>query len=564
VGERPVVVLTRHFFSELFTVGVLSEEGADSLKRLLLGGLALAIALGLLLTRVFMAKYGALAGLPPEAYLMEVVADHAFLIALPMWIVAVAMALAGQSLFPDETDFRVLMALPLSRAEVFAAKLAALLRFGGLFIAGSHAALVPVAALTLIGAAKTGSILAAALAFAASSLLASVFAALGIVAAHGLLVLLASRHRLLAFSGGGRSVLLGSLVLALPLVARLPAAADAFAAGAWWLAWVPPAWFAGLERWLLGDAARGMLAARALAASVAAVVIATASYLRLYRRFDRVTFQSAGPERAPGRERSLAVWSRGAPVEGAVRRFVSLTIRRSLLHQGLAVGVLAAASGLVLNSLLSARGWDQHPDAPARWALTATLLWAPMTMVFFAIPGIRLALSVPLDLRANWVFRMTEDVEGRAEVAAASVRTVLAWAVALPIALIAPLQWWGFGARGALAVLLVEAATGWLLAEFLMRDWQRVPFTCSYIPGKGFVPQMCVKGFAAYVLFTVFSSGVLRLALRFDGVAAGAILVFGVGAVALRMRRTRYARETSLVFEDQLPADITPLRLGAD
>ena len=133
-----MVVLTRHFFTSLFDFGILSDEGAESLKRVLLGVLALAIAGGLLLTRVFMAKYGMLAEAPPEAYAREVVADHAFLMALPMWIVAGAMSLVGQSLFPDETDFRILMAEPLSRSVVFGAKLAALLLFGGLFVVGSQ------------------------------------------------------------------------------------------------------------------------------------------------------------------------------------------------------------------------------------------------------------------------------------------------------------------------------------------------------------------------------------------------------------------------------------------
>lgn len=557
-----MVVLARHFFTSLFDFGVLSDEGAEALKKLLLGGLALAIALGLLLTRVFMAKYGELAGAPPEVYAREVVADHAFLMALSMWIVAAAMALAGQSLFPDETDFRILMAEPLSRAEVFGAKLAALLLFAALFIAGSHVALVPLGALTLMGAAKTGSFVLSALAFLVSSLVASLFAALGIVAIQGLLVMLASRSRLLAFSGAVRSAVIGGLVLALPLVTRLPAAAGAFAADAWWLAWAPPAWFAGLERWLLGDATRPSLAAQALGATIAAFAIAAVAYIRLYRRFDRVTFQSPGPGPAYARAGALAGWHRGAPVRVAVRRFVSLTIRRSVLHQGLTIGVLAGAGGLVLNSLLSASGWEQ-PDATAHGALGGTLLWVPMTMMFFAIPGIRLALSVPLDLRANWIFRMAEDVDGRAEVADASVRTVLVWGVALPIALMAPLQWWVLG-WGSIAVLLVEAAIGWSLAEYLMGDWRRVPFTCSYIPGKGFVPQMCVKGFAAFVLFTVASGLLLRLSLRHPRVAVGAVLILTVAAAALAMRRARHTKQEGLIFEDQLPTEVTPLRLSAD
>lgn len=561
--DRPAVVLTRHFFTSLFDFGFLSEDGAESLKRVLLGGLSLAIAGGLLLARVFMAKYGELADAPAEAYLRAVVADHAFLMALPMWIVAAALALVGQSLFPDEIDFRILMVEPLSRSVVFGAKLAALLLFGGLFVLGSHVGLLPVAALTMMGAAKTGSVVLGAVAFTVSSLAASVFAALGIVAIHGLLVLLASRHRLLAFSGVVRVLLVGGLVLALPLVTRLPATAGAFETHAWWLTWAPPAWFAGLERWLLGDATRGGLAAQAVLATAAAFAITVVAYVRLYRRFDRVTFQRAGPAEMPGREPSMRAWRTGAPVRGAVRRFVSLTVQRSVLHQGLVVGLLAAAGGLVLNSLLGTDWHGTRLDPSGTDLRAAVLLWATMTMVFLSIPAIRLALSVPMDLRANWIFRMAEDVDGRAEVADASARAVLVLAVALPIALIAPLQWWVMG-RAVLAVLLVEVAIGWLLVERAMRDWHRVPFTCSYIPGKGFVPQMCVKAFAWYVLFTLATGIALRASLRHPGFAVVLASCLAIAAVGLRLRTARQARQTSLLFDEQLPTELTPLRLNPD
>ena len=35
VRDRPEVVLTRHFFTSLFDFGILSDEGAESLKRVL-------------------------------------------------------------------------------------------------------------------------------------------------------------------------------------------------------------------------------------------------------------------------------------------------------------------------------------------------------------------------------------------------------------------------------------------------------------------------------------------------------------------------------------------------
>ena len=561
--DRPEVVLTRHFFTSLFDFGFLSDEGAESLKRALLGSLAVALAIGLLLTRVFMAKYSGLSDGPPDAYERAVVADHAFLMAVPMWIVAGAIGLVGDSLFPDQTDFRVLMAEPVSRFTIFGSKLVSLLLFGGLFVAGTHLALLPLAALTMIGAMKTGSIFMAALAFAFSSLIASLFAALAITAVHGLLVLLAPRAHLIVFSGAVRSFLIGVLVLSLPLVARLPATAPAFVSNAWWLPLAPPAWFVGLERWLMGDASRSTLAAEAAIATLVVLTVSIGSYVLLYRRFDRVTVQSAPSDSVGAGDRSLARWNGRLPVRHAIRRFVSITIRRSVLHQSLVAGLLAAAGGYVLNGLLGEEVWREPLNARGQRALIATLLWAPMAMVFLAIPAIRLALSIPLDLRSNWIFRMTEDVAGRAEVAAANVRVVLALGVAVPLALLVPLQLWLLGTP-AVGVMVVEASIGWLLVEWVMADWSRIPFTCSYIPGKGFVPHMVVKGFASYIAFTVVSFLVLRVSLALPGAAVVLALIFGAAAGALGVHRARHARRTSLTFDDELPTDVTQLRLNAD
>jgi hypothetical protein len=563
VRDRPETVLTRHFFTSLFDFGFLSDDGADSLKRALLGSLAVAMALGLLLTRVFMEKYGDVSGASADEYARAVVADHAFLIAVPMWFVASAVVLVGHSLFPDETDFRILMAEPLSRLTVFASKLTALLIFVGMFVAGTHLALLPLAALTMLGAVKTGSLLVTATAFGASSLLGSLFAALAVVAVHGLLVLFAPRGLLLTFSGAVRSVLIASLVMSLPLVARLPGTARAFATDAWWLPWVPPAWFVGLERWLIGEGRYGALASQAGAATVLAIAGSVASYLLLYRRFDRVMLQGPATRSERGWTRSLDLRVGRAPVRHATGRFVALTIRRSLLHQGFIVGLLAAAGGFVLNSLLSTDGWNRPLDLRGRSPFLLTLLWAPVTMMFLAIPAIRLALSVPLDLRSNWIFRMTEDVPGRAEVAAANIRMVLALGVALPLALVGPAQWWVLG-RQAVGIIALEALIGWLVVEWVMADWSRIPFTCSYIPGKAFVPHMFVKGFASYVFFTTLSTVLLRLSLSNPRVGVVAAVLVAAAATALWLHRTREAPLTPLLFDDELPSDVNPLRLNAD
>jgi hypothetical protein len=410
---------------------------------------------------------------------------------------------------------------------------------------------------------KTGSMIATALAFALSSLLGSLFAALAIVAVHGLLVLVVPRAQLVVFSGAVRSVMIGALVLSLPLIGRLPATEGAFASNAWWLAWAPPVWFVGLERWLIGDASRAALAAEAVIGTVIASILAVASYVVLYRRFDRVTVQWSPSQNMADGNRLLARWSGRVAVRHAIGRFVAITIRRSVLHQTLVVGALAVAGAWVLNGLLSVDAWHEPFVRRQRETLLWTLLGAPVTMMFLAVPAIRLALSVPLDIRSNWVFRMTEDVAGRAEVVAANVRVVFALGVALPIALIAPVQWWVLG-PSTLTIVTLQALIGWLLVEWLMADWRRIPFTCSYVPGKGFVPHMVVKGFASYVLFTFITSIFLRISLAIPLTAVVLALGFGAAAAALSVQRSRHARGTSLTFEDELPTDVTQLRLSAD
>ena len=561
--DRPAIVLTGHFFWSLFDFGFLSDEGAESLKRALLGLLAVVIAAGLLLTRVFMAKYAMLSAAPAEDYARAVVADHAFLMAIPMWSVGAAVGLVGHSLFPDRTDFRILMAEPLSPLTIFTAKLASLLLFVGLFVAATHLALAPLTALTMLGAMKTGTFLPTAMAFAGSSLSGSLFAALAVVAVQGLLVQFAPRGRLLAFSGAVRSTLVGVLVLSVPFIARLPATADAFASNAWWLSWAPPAWFTGLERWLLGEAGRSALAAEAAVASGLVFIVSVGSYVLLYRRFDRVILAPAPALDETGWRRSLDRWVGRASVQHAIRRFVGLTLRRSILHQGLVVGLLTATGAFVLNSLLGADGWNEPIDLRRRSPFLLTILWAPAAMMFLAIPAVRLALSIPLDLRSNWVFRMTEDVAGRAEVAAANVRVVLALGVALPLALLAPVQWWVLG-RMAVGVIALEVLIGWLLVEWVMADWRRIPFTCSYIPGKGFVPHVVVKGVASYLLFTTLTMLILRISLASPGFLLVLVLIAGGAASWLRVQRTREAPLTALMFDDELPTDVNPLRLNAD
>src|SRR5207237_8014929 len=136
----------------LVALGCVSEAGAVSFARMIIGICAAWFSFGLLLVRLFMVKYATLSALrAPAPYRQALLADHAFIITLPMWIVAFVAVLVGHALFPDETDFRVLMALPVTRRVIFGAKLVALALVPGLVITAADAALARLFMLTSMG-----------------------------------------------------------------------------------------------------------------------------------------------------------------------------------------------------------------------------------------------------------------------------------------------------------------------------------------------------------------------------------------------------------------------------
>src|SRR5262249_59046997 len=71
--------------------------------------------------------------------------------------------------------------------------------------------------------------------------------------------------------------------------------------------------------------------------------------------------------------------------------------------------------------------------------------------------------------------------------------------VVLPLVIMAPLEWALFGPR-AIFPLATNAACALLWVEVLLRGWRRLPFTCSYVPGKQAVAQTTVVGIGALVL----------------------------------------------------------------
>ena len=350
MGTRswPVVELTRHFFREFFHVGFLTDAGADAFIRVLISILAGGLSLGLVLPIVFFRKYVDLAALPdPEPYRRAVLGDQLFLLCSAMFILALVAGLAGQSMFPSETDFRILTPLPVTRRTVFGAKLLALAMFTGVFVCVTTVAMGPVFPAVSGSRWAQEPLASRVAAHTVASLLASIFALATVLSMQGLIAALVPRTWFRPVSVTAQTVTVCGLMLSLPFMVRTPSQGALIQSRPSWLYATPPGWFLGLEQVLLGsrDAYFWRLQWIGVAASALCVVSAGACYLMLYRRFDHVMLRAS---RTPSRRRPewlprLGAIARPHPVQAAIVEFIVAGLRRSRLHQLVFLGTSACA-----------------------------------------------------------------------------------------------------------------------------------------------------------------------------------------------------------------------------
>ncbi len=576
IGRRPEGRLTAHFFGAMFDFGILTPAGSDSFIHMLLGAVGALIAIGLGATRVYAAKYAALSGgSTPDPYRVALLGDDLFLTGLPMLLVALLTVLVSQSTFPDERDFRILGPLPVRRFVIVGAKFAALFAFAGMFVTVIHIGLTPLMLLTSFSRFREHAVLWRVGAWMVSSLAASLFSVLAITAATGVFMLVLSRSRLHSLTALTRSVMLASLVLCVPFVFHLPGLGDSMSDRDQWLMFLPPAWFVGLQRLFLGAADPWFvrLGTIAIGALVVASSIVAAVYIILFRHFERLLLRPPSVSRgwfqrkdtASSNATSHTTW-RGTPVARssafrAVHRFTTATLARSQLHQAVVLGLSTCGLALAMNGLVGSELVSRlDADDPSSTVLIGAAIWAPFALMFASGISIRAAVALPMTHQANWIFRLTESDNGRGEQMRAVNHVVTTYVVGLPLVIAAPVLWLTLGANDAIFATLIIGLMGFVFVHVVLLDWRRIPFTCSYLPGKRLLAHTLVFGFAAFALFT--STGALLVRVAMLRPTVGAIAATLLFAIAWVLRRRRFAmwRETPLIFDDDLPDQ--PVQLG--
>jgi hypothetical protein len=391
--------------------------------------------------------------------------------------------------------------------------------------------------------------------------MSSVFSVFAVVAVIGLLTAVLPRSRVHGVTAAIRSAMLVVLMLAVPFVFALPADADRLAAHSPVMYLLPPAWFLGVERLVFGgaDPYTTRLAQIGLTAFCAAGGVSLAGYLLLYARFDRVMLRSM---HVAGRRQIFRASFGRNPWRAAVLDFTHATLRRSALHQGVLLGVTACGVALALNRLADKEviAWLGTLDT-ARFDVVLPIMGAPWLLMFATGLATRAALALPIEQRANWVFRMTEDEARRVDQLRAVTRVMRQTTVGLTLALMAPLEWALFGPR-AIFALATNAACALLWVEVLLRGWRRIPFTCSYIPGKQSAAQATVVGIGLLVLGVTLCGALAVGSARSPMFGVIVVAIFGVLTAVFARARIALWNYAPLEFDDTLPSAFEGLMLN--
>lgn len=268
-------LLIRYSFQSLFRSEAMSEAGIDAYRAWLISVAVALVCFHIHFARLLARKYTYIAQTKDHAlFRSAVAADELSYLSARFVFVTLIATLQWQSLFPGERDFQVLSPLPIRRADIFLARIIPLAIFVSMFLLAFN--LRP--ALIVPAFARSQSIWAHLI----GGLGASLYAFFSVLALQGLCLTILPHRLRSSASFLIQSALLIAAIALIPIVFHIPGLHRLLATRAESLTWMPGVWetLNGSQ-----DPWHRAMFNRAIIASAAAVIGATAAYLNLYRRF---------------------------------------------------------------------------------------------------------------------------------------------------------------------------------------------------------------------------------------------------------------------------------------
>jgi len=479
-------------------------------------------------------------------------------IATMMLVVGLFTVLSWDATFPDRRDVMVLAPLPVASRTILAAKVSASL--GILAVAVFTLNFASGFVVPFLLSAQAGALMNFFRFFSAWWLTligASAFLYCSVLTIQGLTALLLPRRLFLRVTAflqlAAFGLFLGVYFVQPTLTAPVTMAAQE---NQWILAISPSYWFFALFNQMSGvlQPQFAWLAVRAGLGVGLAIAGAAASLLLCYVRTMKKTIEQ--PDLVPGGSGFDWAPRLGNSLRSAIAMFSVRSLTRSRQHRVAFAFYLAFVLGIALSLGRNERA--AHAPLP----ISTEFLFSTLLMVFFAVAGLRNVFSLPISLTANWVLRTTQ-LRPTQDYVAATRQTLLLLGV-LPAWLLAAALAYGFTPHrlvGAHLVLL--ALMGGILVELALINFYKVPFTCSYLPGKTNF-QYAFWGFLLALILVVRPFVDFELRALHDASRYGFLFCISVGLIAALVAYNHHEAKSAVLYFEELPEEpITTLKLSA-
>ena len=557
-------ILFRDFLSRMVDLEILSANG--DMGRLLAQFTAMLAAFSLTFAFGTVSKYVG-SNLPHARIAVLARTEEEFLIAATMAIAGLFSVLAWNTVLQARRDCLVLGVLPVRTRTIFAAKAAAIAAALAISVAAVN--IVTGLYLPFIAAPEGGGagVLRTFGAYWLALFAAGALVCCGLLALQGLAIQFLSYRLFLRVSGflqlASFFAILGIFFL------KPPFPTPRFDR------WIPSFWFFGLFQWLNGDGEFAALALRAAESLALVASLAAAAFGMAYRRGIRKIVEQPDIEPADRSRPAtrLGGWlaRRLLPsfIDRAVVLFTARGLGRSRQHRLL----LACYMGIGLAIALAyAREYFYGPSNFDEMRLHAPwnqpnvpFLAGSLVLLFFALVGARAVFAMPIALHANWVFRMTAVHSPAAYFRA--VRRSLYVLAAAPVWIASAILFFTiWPATAALEHVALMLVVGTLVVEKSLRWFRKIPFACSYLPGKANL-HIRLGAYGAGFLFVADKGVELEFWCMHDSVRFAVLFTILLAAALWARRQTLQAanaRAAAIQFEDLDRPDVNALDLRRD
>jgi hypothetical protein len=541
-AARSYRILVPHFFERFFDRESMSPQGdAGTSLAQLLGLLAVPGAFFVLVFR------------PLGIHGWDLVGVRYIFVSFSMIVMAFLVVFHWDALFPDRRDFLILTPLPLGRSTVFLAKMSALALFLGTFLVDINV----LGVLFFPGIDSGASPLAVFYGHVSSVLAGGLFAALAAGTIRGLLITFLSGALLRRVSVFLQTLLIGVLVTLFFLTTFIGFRIKYLVlSGTPLVEYYPGFWFVGLYERLrptVGHPVLRDLGGMAMQALGWVSLLFVATLLPGYRRNCGRALDTPEPNvSGPGRPRRLFFSAVNSvlvrtPAQRAVFYFIGETITRSMKHRLFLATYGGLGVALAVMTLMSG------PDG---------LLQLPLTLSFILVSGLRAAFNFPSELRANWAFQLFQN-SSPSECWTATRKWIYCCAILPLFTALAPVEFIHSPAPVALFHLAFGIALSALLTEVIFFGFLKIPFTCSYFPGKY---NLVGLTFIYVFGFTMYSRVMAGLEAWLSGGAFRALLFLAIMTALCwsiaRLRSWQVAKSGVIEYEDSSDPVIRTLNLA--